>query len=140
MSRVWAESGALFAARCVLVCSLGCAHAPSLEGAWRSLPDAGTGREEIVHLFRGSTAMVVFAGKCGPVSRVEIESVAGEKLTVQFYDDAGRATIRRRLVVEGDLMYQPVRTPTGQGREVFERTQVAVILNDHVCARALYDP
>ena len=84
--------------------------------------------------------MVVFAGECGPVSSVEIESVTGKKLTLQFYDETGRATIRRRLVIEGDFMYQPVRTSTGQGREVFERTEVAGVLSDHACARALYEP
>jgi hypothetical protein len=118
---------------------IGCAHEAALDGAWRSVSSPGTSQREIVHVYKGGMAMIVFEGQCGPVERVEIEAVGTGEVAVRFLDDAGNDTVRRQYVVEGETLYVPVRTSTGLDREAFQRVEEDAVLRQYECVAVLLE-
>lgn len=90
---------------------------------------------QMVQVFVGGRAFVVFDGSCGAIADIRILSRSGPKIEAELEtrDGVSKAT----FYFEGDRLKIPVRVFGGDVQETFSRISLAAAIQRHTCVAEL---
>jgi hypothetical protein len=105
---------------------------------WRFLSDP-TFFGQMVHIYRGSSGITVFEGKCSPPNAFRILDSQPGSVKLRYFDEFLGEERTTTLTVEGDRLYVPISMLEGQLRETFTRVPVEEVKQRHPCTRTFLE-